>query len=184
MVGLEFYIFEGELWCKSDDGRNQIVDECQTELIKSMLDEIRECYPLAYKALTKEYEKSSINVPYYQYLIVRRFCKCNFGKLDGTKPDIDRSGRFNFEKVDCPLRGECRFEGVICSPKFNSKLSDVELRVMKLIYQGASKEEIAEQLYISPYTVKNHIKSAYLKLGIHEKSEFIRYANENNMFNN
>lgn len=184
MGGLEFYIFEGELWCKSDDGQNQIVDESQTELIKSMLDEIRGCYPLAYKALTKEYEKSSLNVPYYQYLIVRRFCKCNFGKLDGTKPDVDRTGKFNFEKVDCPLRGECRFEGVICSPKFNSKLSDAELRVMKLIYQGASKEEIAEQLYISPYTVKNHIKSAYLKLGIHEKSEFIRYANENNLFNN
>ena len=184
MGRLEFYIFEGELWCKSDDGRNQIVDECQTELIKSMLDEIRECYPLAYKALAKEYEKSSLNIPYYQYLVVRRFCKCNFGKLDGTKPDVDRTGKFNFEKVDCPLRGECRFEGVICSPKFNSKLSDAELRVMKLIYQGASKEEIAEQLYISPYTVKNHIKSAYLKLGIHEKSEFIRYANESNMFNN
>ena len=184
MGGLEFYIFEGELWCKFDDGKNQIVDESQTELVKSMLDEIRECYPLAYKALTKEYEKSSLNVPYYQYLVVRRFCKCNFGKLDGTKPDVDRTGKFNFEKVDCPLRGECKHEGVICSPKFNSKLSEAELRVMKLIYQGISKEEIAEQLYISPYTVKNHIKSAYLKLGIHEKSEFIRYANESNMFNN
>ena len=104
--------------------------------------------------------------------------------MDGTKADVDRTGKFNFEKVDCPLRGECRFEGVICSPKFNSKLSDAELRVMRLVYQGLSKEEIAEQLYISPYTVKNHIKSAYLKLKIHEKSEFIRYANESNMFNN
>jgi len=31
--------------------------------------------------------------------------------------------------------------------------------------------------------VKNHIKSVYRKLGIHEKSEFIRYANKNNLFN-
>lgn len=184
MVGLEFYIFEGELWCKSDDGKNQIVDESQTELIKSVLYEIRECYPGAYKALMKEYQKSSLNVPYYQYLIVKRFCKCNFGKLDGTRFDIDMSGRFNFEKVECPLRGECRHEGVICSPKFNSKLSDAELRVMKLVYQGAGKDEVAEQLYISPNTVKNHIKSVYLKLGIHEKSEFIRYAESNNLFNN
>ncbi len=184
MGGLEFYIFEGELWCKSDDGINKVVDENRTELIKSILDEIRECYPAAYKALTKEYQKSSLNVPYYQYLIVRRFCKCNFGKLDGTKSDVDRTGRFNFEKVECPLRGECRFEGVICLPKFNSKLSEAELRVMKLIYQGASKDEIAERLYLSPNTIKNHIKSVYLKLGIHEKSEFIRYANENNLFNN
>ena len=54
---------------------------------------------------------------------------------------------------------------------------------MKLVYKGVSKEEIAEQLYISPYTVKNHIKSVYLKLGIHEKSEFIQYVNNNNLFN-
>ena len=55
---------------------------------------------------------------------------------------------------------------------------------MKLVYQGAGKDEVAEQLYISPNTVKNHIKSVYLKLGIHEKYEFIRYAESNNMFNN
>lgn len=183
MGGLEFYIFEDELWCKSDDGRNLIVDESQTELIKSILDEIREYYPIAYNALSREYQKSALNVPYYQYLIVRRFCKCNFGKLDGTKYDISRIGKFNFEKVECPLRGECRFEGVICSPKFNSKLSDAELRVMKLVYQGVGKNEIAEQLYLSPNTIKNHIKSVYMKLGIHEKSDFLRYANDNNMFN-
>ena len=183
MGGLEFYIFEGELWFITEDGKNIVVDESQTELIKSVLDKIREFYPVAYKALTKEYQKSSLNVPYYQYLIVRRFCKCNFGKLDGTKSDIDNDRRFHFEKVDCPLRGECKHEGVICSPKFNSKLSEQELRVMKLVYKGVSKEEIAEQLYISPYTVKNHIKSVYLKLGIHEKSEFIQYANNNNLFN-
>ena len=183
MGNLEFYMFEGELWCKSDDGKNTIVDETQTELIKYMLDGIRERYPLAYKALTKVYQKSALNVPYYQFLIVKRFCKCNFGKLDGTKDDVESNGKFNFEKVECPLRGECSFEGVICSPKFNSKLSEQELRVMKLVYQGKQKEEIAETLYISPYTVKNHIKSVYLKLGIHEKSEFIRYVTENNLFN-
>lgn len=183
MDGLEFYMFEGDLWCKIENGQNIILDETRTELIGSILNEIKEFYPIAYKALTKEYERSSQNIPYYQYLIVRRFCKCNFGKLDGTEYDIGRGRKFHFEKVECPLRGECRFEGIICSPKFNSKLSEAELRVMKLLYQGASKEDIAERLYISPYTVKNHVKSAYLKLGIHEKSEFIRYANENNMFN-
>lgn len=184
MGGLEFYIFENELWCKLDDGRNEIVTEDNTELVRTILNAIREHYPRAYTALAKEYQKSAMNVPYYQYLMVRRFCKCNFGRLDSTKTDIEQNGKFNFEKVECPLRGECRFEGVICFPKFNSKLSEAELRVMHLIYNGVSKEEAAEQLYLSPNTIKNHIKSVYLKLGIHEKSEFIRYANNNNMFNN
>jgi hypothetical protein len=183
MGGLEFYVFGDELWCKSTDGKNVLVDETQTEIIKAVFYEIRECYPLAYKALSKEYEKSSLNTSYFQYLIVRRFCKCNFGKLDTAEDDVADTGMFRFEKVECPLRGECRFEGVICSPKFNTKLSDAELRVMNLIYQGLCRDEIAEQLYISPHTVKNHIKSVYLKLGIHEKSEFIRYANEHNLFN-
>lgn len=182
MEQLEFYIYESELWCKYADGRNEVVTESNTELIQHLLELIREHYPTAYKALEKEYQKSAGNVKYYQYLIVRRFCKCNFGKLDTTKLDVEASGKFNFEKVDCPLRGECKYEGVICFPTFNTKLSDSELRVMKLVYDGMSKEDIAEQLYLSPHTVKNHIKSVYCKLGTHEKSEFIQYANRHNLF--
>mgnify|MGYP002623165904 CR=1 FL=1 len=182
MEQLEFYIYEQELWCKYADGRNEVVTENDTELIQNLLELIREHYPEAYKALQREYQKSAGNVRYYQYLIVRRFCKCNFGKLDTTKLDVEVSGRFNFEKVDCPLRGECKWEGVICFPTFNTRLSDAELRVMRLVYEGMSKEDIAERLYISPNTVKNHIKSVYCKLGIHEKSDFIQYANRNNLF--
>ena len=51
------------------------------------------------------------------------------------------------------------------------------------MYEGKNKEEISSELYISPNTVKNHIKSVYTKLGIHEKSEFIQYANKNHLFN-
>ena len=57
------------------------------------------------------------------------------------------------------------------------------MRVMKLVYDGKSNDDIADSLYLSPHTVKNHIKSVYRKLCIHEKSEFIRYAHNNNLFN-
>lgn len=187
MGGLEFYIYESELWCKHADGRNELVDETKTKIIQYILDKVRQCYPEAYQALEKCYSKSSANIRYYQYLIARRFIKCNFAQLDATSfdvEDVDDDGRFNFEKVECPLRGECLFEGVICSPKFNSKLSPAELRVMKPFYQGKSKEEIAQELFLSPETVKLHIKNSYLKLGVHEKAEFIRYAQENHLFGN
>lgn len=180
MEEMEFYQYVNELWCISG-GRNEQVTE-NSEVVKRMISLIREQYPEAYKTLSEIYKKHSLNAPYYQLLIVSRFCRCNFGLLDSSSPDVDARGAFHMEKVSCPLRGECLFEGAICCPKFNSNLSSAELRVMKLVYDGMSNDEIAGELFISPHTVKNHIKSAYLKLGIHEKAEFIRYANDNNLF--
>lgn len=181
MNGLEFYMIDSEVWYLSTEGKNERLDESKKEVIAMLIGRIMECYPEAYKALEKCYSKSAMNVPYYRYLIARRFVKCNFGNLDTA--EIDCQSSFRFEKVSCPLRGECQFEGVICMPKFNSTLSGKELEVMRLIYEGRSIGDIAEKLYLSPFTVKNHIKSAYAKLGIHEKSEFILYANKNNIFN-
>ncbi len=185
MDGLEFYIYEEELWCKHSDGKNEIVDETKTELVQYILSKVRECYPDAYKALETWYANSSLNIMYYQFLMARRFVKCNFAQLDATAMDVEdvsADGKFNFERVECPMRGECMYEGIVCCPKFNSKLSPAEHRVMEKLYKGLTKEQIARELYNSPETIKNHIKSAYLKLGVHEKSEFIRYANEHNLF--
>lgn len=182
MRDLEFYIYKDDLWCISCDGRNEKVTEHNTEIIKIALERIREFYPEAYNELLKWFQKSSRNIPYYQFLMVNQFCKCNFGKLDSTSKDVDRKGYFNFEHVSCPLRGNCLHENVVCNPKFNNSISHAEMRVMKMIYDGFSNEEIADKLYLSPHTVKNHVKSVYLKLDIHEKSEFIQYAHNYNLF--
>lgn len=181
MDGIEFYILDDELWYITADGRNERLDESNVEKVKEILSMIREYYPEAYASLASTYSKSAANVPYYQYLIVRRFCKCNFGNLDTNKFDVN-ARKFDFEKVACPLRGECLLEGKVCMPKFNSTLSPAEMRVMNLVFHNRSNDEIVEALSISPNTLKNHIKSVYTKLGIHEKSEFIRYAMANNMF--
>lgn len=181
MKAIEFYIFNKELWYISD-GENKVVTEHDTELIGMILQKIMQLYPDAYKALSKEYKKSSLNVPYYQYLMVRRFCKCNFGTLDNTKSDIDLGGNFNFECVSCPLRGECINEGVICNPKLNTKLSDAEMRVMKLLYEGNTPSETAAMLYLSPETVKSHYKSVYRKLDLGSLAEFVKYADKNHLF--
>lgn len=187
MEGLEFYMFEDELWCKTSDGKNFMVDETHTELVKYILEKVRTCYPEAYKALEKIYAKSAPNESYYQYLMMRRFCKCNFCRLDTTAfdvVDVDKDGKFNFEKVECPMRGECPYEGIVCLPRFNANLSTAELRVMKLLYEGRSEQEAAAELFNSPNTIHQHVKSVYVKLGIHKLSEFIAYANKNNLFNN
>lgn len=181
MKTIEFYIFNKELW-SIYNGDNKVVTENDTELIGIILQKIMQLYPEAYKALSNEYRKSSLNVPYYQFLMVRRFCKCNFGTLDNTKCDIDLNGNFNFECVSCPLRGECINEGVICNPKLNTKLSDAELRVMKLLYEGKTPSETASILYLSPETVKSHYKSVYRKLDLSNMAEFVKYADKNDLF--
>lgn len=182
MGNLEFYIYENNLWFISSDGMNEPLTEDHSEFISSTILKIKEMFPDAYKALTECYKRSSRNIPHFQYLSVRRFCKCNCGSLDNTSKDVDEEGGFHLENVQCPLRGECQYEGRICKPIFNTKISSSEMRVMRLYYQGWENQRIAEGLYISPHTVKNHIKSVYLKLGIHEKAEFIKYAHKNNLF--
>lgn len=181
MDGIEFYTIDGEVWYLTSDGGNERLDETKSEVIAALIERMMECYPEAYRALEKCYSKSAMNVSYYRYLIAKRFCKCNFGKLDTQEVDY-RNTIFKFEKVSCPLRGECPYEGVVCMPKFNTQLSKRELEVMRLIYEGCSNDEVAERLYLSPFTVKNHVKSVYTKLGIHEKSEFVQYANRNKLF--
>ncbi len=118
---------------------------------------------------------------WYHFLIAKRFVRCNFGSIDDIK-DIDVSGSFKFEYVPCPLRGECKLEGIVCRPAFSSKLSQAELRVMKLWSEGESKESIAEKLYLSVHTVNNHIRNAYFRLDIHNKAEFVRYAETKGLF--
>lgn len=181
MEGLEFYTIDDQLWVLDEFGNHTMVEEGNRELVSRLFGMIADYWKEAFGALSKEFKSSSANVAYFQWLVVRRFFKCNFGKLDTTHSDV-LNGRFSFEKIDCPLRGECKLEGIVCNPKFNSALSQSQLRVMEQVYYGKSIEEISEMLFISQNTVKNHIKASYWKLGIHEKAEFIRYANEKNLF--
>ena len=181
MNNLEFYIFEDELWAMSDEG-NEKVTEGNTDIVNSILKKVSEYYPEAYEALQEAYKKSSLYVPHYQFLMANRFCKCNFGELDSQKIDVDSKGVFNFERVRCPLRGECKYENIICNPKFSSRLSDAEYRVMKLVYDGDTNEVIAEKLYRSVETIKSQVQSSYRKLGVNSRSELIRDAQSNNLF--
>lgn len=176
----EFYISDDKLFCMSDGKCTEITEKDQ-DLIEEILERIETYYPKAMKALNEVYEKSSLNIPYYKYLRVRRFLRCNFGHLD-TKDHDDEDGVFNFEKVLCPLRGECKYEKIICLPDFDSKLSEAELRVMRLYYQNESIDRIADNLYLSGNTVRNHIKASFRKLGLHSQAEFISYANRNHLF--
>lgn len=54
-------------------------------------------------------------------------------------------------------------------------LSKRELEVLNLINLGCSNKKIADQLYLSEYTIKDHIKSLMKKLGASSRSEVVAF---------
>jgi DNA-binding NarL/FixJ family response regulator len=55
-------------------------------------------------------------------------------------------------------------------------LSGREREVLSLMASGATNREIAERLYLSPHTVKEHTSALYRKLGVRNRAEAVRRA--------
>lgn len=55
-------------------------------------------------------------------------------------------------------------------------LSRRETEVLQLVAQGLSDRQVAEQLYISPRTVGQHLRSIYRKLGVSSRTAALRQA--------
>jgi two-component system NarL family response regulator len=56
------------------------------------------------------------------------------------------------------------------------RLTDRELEVLKLVAKGLNNRAIAEQLFISENTVKNHVRNILEKLQLHSRMEAVVYA--------
>lgn len=180
---VEFYITpKGDIMVHCQDGIRQL-QVTDRSFISAIIRIVQEFYPEALTALSKVFEKMRFNSPVYEFNIVRRFIKCNWGKFDSIL-DIDQFGNLNFEEVECPLRGECHCEGIVCKPKFNSKLSERELEIMNLFYVNVPVEEIAERLCLSTETVRTHKRNAFRRIKVHSLPEFFLYAKQNHLFEN
>lgn len=58
----------------------------------------------------------------------------------------------------------------------NVDISARELEIIKLVSLGKSTTEIAEELFISPYTVQTHRKNINSKLNIHNTAALVSFA--------
>ncbi|WP_082962627.1 AAA family ATPase [Mycobacterium sp. E342] len=54
-------------------------------------------------------------------------------------------------------------------------LTDSELKVINLIADGATNRSVAQQLHLSPHTVKTHLHNAFAKLGITSRAQLTQF---------
>ena len=59
-----------------------------------------------------------------------------------------------------------------------ASMTDSELAVARLVAQGLTNREVAEQLFVSPHTVSSHLRSIFSKLGINSRLALARTAAE------
>lgn len=59
-----------------------------------------------------------------------------------------------------------------------STLTARETEILGLVAKGMSNRDIAAQLNISEYTVKNHLKNIFHKLHLENRSQLVRYVYE------
>jgi DNA-binding NarL/FixJ family response regulator len=65
----------------------------------------------------------------------------------------------------------------LSSPRW-PELTESEVAVTRLVTQGATDREVADQLFISAHTVNSHLRHIFAKLGIRSRVELTRLAGE------
>ncbi|KJS87188.1 MAG: hypothetical protein JM58_05125 [Peptococcaceae bacterium BICA1-8] len=91
--------------------------------------------------------------------------------LDGTNTKVFIKAMFNEEKI--------KVNEPQNDPSPKKILSSREREVLKLVAQGFTDKEIADDLFISIKTVESHKHRIKEKLGLKRLAEIIRYAIEN-----
>lgn len=65
--------------------------------------------------------------------------------------------------------------------KADALLSEREKELLRLVTQGYTNRKIAETLYISESTVKNHLRNILDKLQLNNRTQLVAYAYKNKM---
>lgn len=172
MEPVEFYII-GRQTCFRRNGVGKPLTPGDREEITFILERIQRYFPEAIKRLYEWAADSAANKMYFEYRVVDRFIRCNFGEADFLYSDVE-DGMFHFEEVKCPLRGICRDENVICKPKADLGLPAEEQRVVTMYAKGYLPGEIAEQLGKAEKTCKEQIRSACRRLKLPHPRWLIR----------
>lgn len=76
------------------------------------------------------------------------------------------------------LVGRAAREGGEAAIEQATDLSKREIEILKLLVNGRKYKQIAEELFISPLTVKKHVSNIYEKLHVSNKAQVIRLVHK------
>lgn len=93
---------------------------------------------------------------------------CGHLRASSSQPFIGSISRIEISSVAGLFVLELRPRSLI------DRLGARELETIQHFANGASYKEVARQLNISPATVRHHLRSAYKKLGVHDKAQISR----------
>jgi DNA-binding NarL/FixJ family response regulator len=67
-----------------------------------------------------------------------------------------------------------------CAPKTSGEprvdLTDRELEVLRYLVEGLNNKELAQRLFVSETTVKNHLSNIFAKLEVRDRTQAVLYA--------
>lgn len=172
MEAIEFFIINGQT-CIRQGGVSRPLSPRDRDAIEFLLRNIEHCFPVTANRLCEWAADSAANKRFFEYRMVDRFIRCNFGEADFLYPDVE-DGMFHLEEVKCPLRGICKDEGVICKPKFKPAVTREERRVAALYSKGLTADEIAVVLRKSVKTIKNQLNNARKRLCLDRTRDLIK----------
>lgn len=137
------------------------------------------------EAIEKEPEVRKILREWYPNSELKRlvqFGSCRFGGLDFQADIIDfklQPGEYR----ECPLRGKCKGEGILCkAPRFRGKvISFKEVKLIQLLVGTDTNETIAVNLHMALGSLHLMKKKLYHKLKIQTKQELAIIARDLNL---
>lgn len=142
-------------------------DRSGLELGKDILEELPETKVVALTALDDERSvQDALKAGFHGYLTKQteagRFKRALKSVQDGQIVFPQRQGVRNRERTDDELLSE--------------QLTTREVEVLQLLAEGASSGSIAEQLGVSPNTVRTHVQGILSKLQLHSRLEAAAFA--------
>lgn len=172
MERIEFYIWDGSIRYRKMGGERTLT-QSDRDIVEFVLKQLQVFFPEALQALSERFAGSKRNKYYYDFARVDFFIRCNFSEHDTLSFDI-QDGALHFEDVKCPMKGICKYEGVVCKPKFRVPMTKEESRAAVLYSKGMTAGEIAKTLKKSVKTVKNQLLNLRKKLHLNGTRDLIK----------